>query len=110
MAEIVFPVKRYKAKLVMAGQCPHCGKEYARKPPVDAAACGNPDSILVPLKPTLVLSKREYAKFSAIAELAAMPLEDLVSELMEEAAKQKLEELKAFPSVVVTVKGLDVKV
>jgi hypothetical protein len=97
-----------KVKLVMAGQCPKCGKEYQRKPPVDAAACmcGNPDAVLVPLQPTLIVSVRTYRKLNRIAELANIALEDFVSELLTDAARKKLEELQSFPNMIVTVKGV----
>ena len=93
-------------KLVMIGECPRCGKEHTRKPPIDAAAClcKNPDAVLVPLSPALLLPARIYAKFSRLSQLAGVSVEKLVNALLEEAAKEKLKELQAFPSVVVTVK------
>ena len=96
-----------KPKLVMVGVCPHCGKEYQRESPVDAAAClcGNPDAVLVPLQPALIVSARTYKQLSKIAKLANIPLEDFVSKLLDAAAEEKLKEYKPFPNMTVTVKG-----
>jgi hypothetical protein len=102
-----------KPKIVMFGTCPNCGKEYQRKLPADAAACtcGNPDAVLVPLVPVLDLPSTLYKSYSKIAELAGVSVEQLVNELLTEAAReyvQKLEALKALPSLTVTVKRLEV--
>lgn len=104
--------KKSTVKLIMFGVCPKCGQEFTRQSPANLAVClcGNPEPepTEVPLYPVLVLSKREHAKFSRLAELAGVPLEDLVSSLLTTAAKeyvQKLEALKSLPSMIVTMKG-----
>jgi hypothetical protein len=107
-----------KVRFVMIGTCPNCGEEFIRKPPVDAAVClctvkaaekqglnPLPEPIVIPLKPAIALSNREYAKFSRIAELASVSIEQLINGLLTEGAKEKLKELKPLPSIVVTVKG-----
>jgi hypothetical protein len=101
--------KKIKAKIVMVGNCPKCGKKYVRKLPIDAVACTcqNPDAVLVPLSPALLLSKREHAKFSKAAELAGVSVERLVNEFLAEGARQKLaslrsEGMKTLPQIVVT--------
>ena len=100
--------KKLEAKLLMVGRCPSCGAEVTRKYPIDitVCTCKNPDVVLVPLKPVINLSNREYAKFSKIAELAGVSVEALVNRLLKESAKQKLRELKPLPDLVVTVNGL----
>jgi hypothetical protein len=98
--------KQEKVKFAMVGQCPRCGKKYVRVPIVDAAACmcRNPDAVLVPLQPALIVSARTYAKFARISKLSGVPLEQLVSALLEEAARQKLEELKTVPQMIITTR------
>lgn len=98
--------KEEKIKFVMAGKCPRCGKKYTRKPPINAAACmcGNPDAILVPLHPTLIVPGRVYAKFSMIAELTDVSVEKLVSECLAEGARQTLAVFKAVPQIVVAAR------
>jgi hypothetical protein len=100
-------VKETKVKIVMLGQCPRCGKEYTRKPPIDATVCmcQNPDAVLVPLTPALLLPKRAYAKFSSLAELTEVDVDVLVNTFLEEAARQKLEEMKLLPRITV-VRGV----
>jgi hypothetical protein len=97
-----------KVRLVMVGTCPRCGKEHVRKPPVDAAACTctmpEADAVLVPLKPAIALSNREYAKFQRTAELAGVSVEQLVNELLVEGAKEKLNALQPFPQLTVTTR------
>jgi hypothetical protein len=99
-----------KIRFVMIGNCPKCGKEHVRKPPVDATVCTckNPDAVLVPLQPALVLSSREYAKLLKISKLSGVPLKDLVNAALEEAAKRKLEALnltsQRFPQIAVTTR------
>jgi hypothetical protein len=97
---------KMKAKLVMIGQCPECSKKYVRVPIVDAAACtcGNPDAVLVPLEPALILSASLYKRYAKIAELTGVSVEQLINALLEEAAKRKLEKLKALPNIIVTTK------
>jgi hypothetical protein len=104
--------KEEKVKLVMIGSCPNCGKEYVRVSIVDAAACDcqNPDAVLVPLEPALIVSKRTYAKFAKLAQLAGVSVERLANEMLMEGARQTLEKLKLtgelvkLPEIVVTTK------
>lgn len=83
----------------MIGQCPHCGKEHKRKPPVDAAVCdcGNPDYPLVPLTLALTLPASMYKRYAMIARLAGVSVERLVNEVLKEAAKCKLKEYELLP-------------
>jgi hypothetical protein len=97
-----------KVRFVMVGTCPVCGEEFTRQPPVDAAACTctmpEADAVLVPLKPAIALSNREYAKFQRTAELAGVSVEQLVNELLVEGAKEKLNALQPFPQLTVTTR------
>jgi hypothetical protein len=97
--------KKMKPKIVMVGICPNCGAEVTRNYPIDAGVCTckNPDVALVPLKPAVVLSNREYGKFEKIAELSGVTVTQLVNGLLKEAAEQKLRDLKLLPEVTVTV-------
>lgn len=96
-----------KPKLIMVGACPYCGKEYERSPPVDAAAClcKSPDAVLVPLVPAFVLPSSLYKRYARIAELAGVSVERLVSEMLKEAARQKLKEMKSLPQITVTTRS-----
>jgi hypothetical protein len=94
-----------KIRIVAAGECPRCGKKYIRVPIVNAAACtcGNPDSILVPLEPTLIVPASIYKRYAKIAQLAGVDIEKLIGAVLVEGVKRKLE-LKPLPNITVAVR------
>lgn len=84
-----------KVRLLMVGSCPKCGKRFRRTSPQDAACClHNPDAVLVPLHPVLILPNQLYHKLEKIAGLANIRLEDLVSQLIMEAANERLRQME----------------
>lgn len=95
-----------KVKLLMVGRCPRCGTKFARKPPVDAAAClcKKPEATLVPLAPVISLPNVEYAIFKRLSELANVNVETLVNAFLTEGAKETQSKLQGVPSLTATIR------
>jgi hypothetical protein len=99
-----------KIRYIAVGECPRCRTQFVRPPECTAAVCDcqNPNPTLIPLAPALLLPTSIYKRYAKIAQLAGVPLEKLINEVLKEAARQKLEKLdkkqKPFPQLTVITK------